>query len=461
MTRSIKNSPSPLSTLAPHQNELVQACLESGAPRTILLKAAVGSGKSTALVTAAALLLRNKPRSRVLFLVAVPALREQFAERLLSLGAPVLSVDRYRLREILDASQKPGIWPAGQAVLLSQAFAMQPDVMKYLCETHWDLAIIDEAHHFPKAGVTLLDKLSAVTKTMVFASHIQYELPKGFSRYSVKKMLWKTPHISVHSRSFVSVPWSGSKQEKALSKLVIALEEDLLELRGPASMLQGILEISRLSSPAALERCLLRMTTPVKVDTDMLMPFSDMEGGLALCPGMGQMFSDSKGIITQTVKKALEVIEAVSCDSKLEKLKVLIAEIMGKKTYPQKICIITQSLYTLNYLATTLEGLNIPMSRCHNSMPRMDSRRAIENFRTDGGMLIGGVTSLVNEDIGALSALIFYDLPTNCMFDWESIESLIKDQSHHPLSVYALVPYKYSEGYLPEALEILRKLVCS
>ena len=119
--------------LLPHQIALVDSFFNPASKRVILLRAEPGLGKTSAFVALAARLLREQPLARALFLVP-SALQFQFVEMLERDNVPVLAVDRYRFREMLEAATQNGTWPSGVAVVMSRDLAKQPDIRKSLGE---------------------------------------------------------------------------------------------------------------------------------------------------------------------------------------------------------------------------------------------------------------------------------------------------------------------------------------
>src|SRR5438093_11393649 len=89
--------------LLPHQGALIETFFDPASKRLILLRGEVGLGKSVALAALASRLLQEQPTARVLFLVPA-AMRSQFAERLRERSTPILLVDRYQFREMLDST---------------------------------------------------------------------------------------------------------------------------------------------------------------------------------------------------------------------------------------------------------------------------------------------------------------------------------------------------------------------
>ena len=126
--------------LLPHQVGLVDTFFSSASKQTIILRADVGLGRSTALLAVASRLLRERPQARVLIVVPGVGLRVQFAYRLREAGTPTLDVDRYRFREMIDSSTGGNVWPVGYVAVINREFARQEDIRNSLASTRWDLS---------------------------------------------------------------------------------------------------------------------------------------------------------------------------------------------------------------------------------------------------------------------------------------------------------------------------------
>jgi superfamily II DNA or RNA helicase len=164
----IEPNDSPMKLL-PHQAALVETFFNPASKRVILLRWDVGLGKSAALVALSSRLLQEQPTARALFLVP-RVLQAQFVEMLSDAGAPVLLVDRYRFREMLDSTTDGEFWPSGVVAVLSRDFAKESDVLPSLVDARWDLVIVDEAHSFAGPQTDALQRIAASADRVVLAS---------------------------------------------------------------------------------------------------------------------------------------------------------------------------------------------------------------------------------------------------------------------------------------------------
>src|SRR5262245_51480643 len=156
--------------LLPHQSALVETVLAPSTERVVLLRGDVGLGKGAALIGLATRLLKEQPASRVLVLVPAVALQHQFVERFREQGVPAVLLDRYRLREMLDAAPEPELWRPGVVAVVNLDFAKRPDVQDRLTDTRWNLVIADEAHSIRGARADLLRAVMAVAERVVLTT---------------------------------------------------------------------------------------------------------------------------------------------------------------------------------------------------------------------------------------------------------------------------------------------------
>ena len=163
--------------LLPHQAALVETVLDPSTKRVVLLRGDVGLGKGAALIGLATRLLKEQPASRALVLVPAVALQHQFVERFREQGVSAVLVDRYRLREMLDAASGPELWRPGLVAVLSLDFAKRPDVRDRLTATRWDLVIADEAHSIRGARAEVLRAVMADAQRIVLTTLPGLDLP--------------------------------------------------------------------------------------------------------------------------------------------------------------------------------------------------------------------------------------------------------------------------------------------
>ena len=164
----------------PHQIEAVYHYLLRNPRIRFLLADDPGAGKT---IMAGLLLKELKYRGLVRrTLIVVPGhLKDQWLREMKDrFEETFIVVDR----PVMDATWGHNVWQEQSQVITSMDFAKQDDVMAILAETHWDLAIVDEAHKM--AAYRYGDKTSKTER---------YRFGERLSRISqFLLLLTATPH---------------------------------------------------------------------------------------------------------------------------------------------------------------------------------------------------------------------------------------------------------------------------
>jgi hypothetical protein len=151
------------------------------------------------------------------------------------------------------------------------------------------------------------------------------------------------------------------------------------------NLLQGfassVLIRSLHSSSAALERTLQRFAVGQEKNDEINAPLPDEDGGEAPEPIDPHVAEKGRAIAGQ----ALQVLEAIQVDSKLEAFGTLIERLTRVKTPPKRICVLTDYLSTLYYLAAEIEGYDVPCELIHGSMGQDARQESLRKFENVGG----------------------------------------------------------------------------
>jgi hypothetical protein len=259
--------------LLPHQTALADTVLNAESKRIILLRGDVGLGKGTALAALATRLLKERPEARTLFLVPA-AVRWQFVERLRAEGTQTLLVDRYQFREMLDSTTGGEFWPRGVAVVLSQDFAKQSDILESLTETHWDLVIADEAQGFTGARAQALRRVGASAERIVLATATlpDFQPSVAFPGEDATVVEWRRDRVVDHDGKLLDiaprpvlhqVPFDLTPAELSLRETVRHLCSVLEGSAAPQDLITQSVWRRLQSSPPAVERVLRRIAEPL------------------------------------------------------------------------------------------------------------------------------------------------------------------------------------------------------
>jgi hypothetical protein len=410
----------PLAQLLPHQIALVDTVLDSGGRRVVLLRGDVGLGKSAALAALASRLLQDKPAARALLLVAGPV-REQFRETLRKAGTPSLLMDRYRFRERLDSTSEGEIWPRGTVTILSPDFAKQPDILESLAETSWDLVIADEAHGFRGARAEALRRVGASAERVVLASATlpDVEHPIPFQGEDATVVEWRWDRLVDHDGRLLDsaprpilheVPFTLTPPELNLRETARHLCNVLSENADPESLITKRIVRSLESSPPALESTLRGLADrPASSTGSMNSPeYVDEEA-----PEDRSEFpisADITGEAASIVGRALEQVDRISVDSKLNAFGELLSRLVGK---PRRVCVLTEYLATLFYLTAEIEGRGMNHVMLHGGMSIEGRQHSLTSFTESEGFLVATLAAMQGIELGAVTDLVLYDIPSS------------------------------------------------
>ncbi len=408
--------------LFPHQSDFVDTVMNTASKRIICLSTNVGLGKTFTLAALASRFLQAHPVTRVLILCPAGALCNHMRGIIHEQGSTAVHVNRYKFRELLDNTTEFQIWPCGLVLLMSYAFARQPDVRDSLLNTQWDLLITDEAHYLTGAQGDLFRRLESVADKIVLATagKIQGDL---LAERDVFHVEWKREQLVGHNGKLLDdgmrplvheVSFSLDREEKKLSASVAELFQKLEAGTLSQRFVSKILLQSFYSSPVALEGFLRRALERATLRDDFftLMEDTDEYSVEASSSELRYQIVDEK--IRTTMGQALSGLEDLQRDSKLDAFSQLVNKITGSSQRGSRICVITAYVDTLYYLAADLEERGLEHLTLHGEVRDEEREKSFRRFVDTGGILVATM-ALMTEGLGLpeVTDLIFYDLPTN------------------------------------------------
>lgn len=453
--------------LLPHQIALLDTFFSPESKRVLLLRGDVGLGKSIALTSLAARLLRERPNARVLFLVP-SSLRMQFMDTLSKAGVETYLVDRYRYREMLDSAAVGEFWPRGVVLVLSVDFAKKPDIKESLVETYWDLVIADEAHSFRGARAELLKGVGTSAGRVVLVTAIPFDLklPDAFAMEDTTIVEWRRDRVVGNDGRLLDVaprpvlhetPFVLNQAELGLRATINGLCEILGGPKGKERFRVMTLLRSLESSPAALEVVLRRLAISCEVEEDLEV-FQDspdeeeVEGS-----EVGRLGSETAEKAAGIVARALQDIDAIGVDSKLSALGTLLISLNQEKILPCRICLVTDYVATIFYLAAEIESRDMAFQLLHGGMVLEDRLHSLELFSHEGGILIG-TRAVMTEgiDLRHVTDLVLYDVPGSKVAVQQVLGRFDRIGRRTRLSIHVFTPSNISDGISLEALGLLR-----
>ena len=451
--------------LLPHQAAFVDVFFSPSSKRVIELRGEPGLGKHTTLVALSCRLLQERPTARTLFLVHA-ALRLQFVEMLRNAGCPALLVDRYRFREMLDSATEGELWPPGIVAVLSREFAKQPDIQESLAAAHWDLLIADEAHSFGgvRAGETIR-RIGASAERVILATLPDLELPDAFRAEDASVVEWRgdqvvdqdgrpldaAPRPILHEMCFDLFPF-----ELDLSTTVSDLSR-ILEVGVPQRFTATTLFRALRSSPAALEGMLRRLVARSEARGSMDASSETAEEEMLEDAPAGQMDRPTAETVVELAGRALQEIEAMGGDSKLEVFSRLMSRLNGAKMPSRRICVLTDYVGTLYYLAAEIEGRDVACQLLHGGMKAEERARSLTPFSSAGGILVATRGALTEGlTLREVTDLVLYDVPGSKIALQEVLGRFDRLGRLTPLNVHVLVPSNDPNGLIAAHIGLLR-----
>jgi hypothetical protein len=443
----------------------VDTVLNPTGKRVVLLRGAPGLGKSTGLVAVAKRLLHERPVARVL-LVAPGALREHFSRMLQNAGTPSVVADRYWFREMVDTAREDEIWPDGVVTILSLDFAKQPDILESLVKVRWDLVIADEAHSFKGARESTLLRVGASAERVVLASSGSFDGGGSapFPSTDTSVVEWRRDRIVDHegkplfraSRTTLhEVPFALTPSELGLRETVRRLC-NVLEgsVEGEVVSTRPVLW-SLESSPAALESVLRkvaeRLGTSARVE-----PSADV---------VEEEIGDDKDKLrirysdeaSRIAGQALQQIEEISFDSKLDAFAKVLGDIMEVRTPHGRVCVVTQYVSSLFYLAAEIENRKTNYSLLHGATTVEERQRILAN--PDGLLLATTAATTPDPGLAEITDVILYDVPANTARLRQVLDCFDQIGRLGELRVCVLSPCNDGEGTISESIRALRDMI--
>ena len=456
--------------LLPHQTALLETFFSPDSKRMILLRGDVGLGKSTVLVALTSRLLQEQPMARVLFL-GPKALQTRVLVSLNDAGASGLLVDRYQYRQMLDAMSEGELWPDGTVVVMSIDFAKQPDVQDSLAATRWNLVIVDEAHMLRGARAEVLQRVSTCAERVVLATAILQGLdrPPEFPDIGTTIVDWRRDQIvDQDGKPFKLSPkpilheikFSPNSEELRLRETVGDLCENLQRAFGTQDFRAQTLLRTIESSPVALEGAVQRLSERLEIQegVDPLLEVPDEE--LSDDRLDGGIDRDIAEKVAGIAAGALQAIEGISIDSKLKAFGDMVAGFSKAKGPLRRICVLTQYLGTLYYLATEIESRGMGCQLLHGTMRAEDRLRSLELFSEERTILVA-TTAVMTEGIyfEEVTDLILYEVPSSKNTFQQVLGRFNRVGRHSQLHIHVFRPIDTSDGVEREHISALHDIL--
>jgi ERCC4-related helicase len=453
--------------LFPHQAALVEAFFDPSSKRILLLRSDAGLGVTAALAVLVQRLLRERPQARVLFL-APSALRFQILETLRQLDVPSQLVDRYRFREMFESTTRGEPWPYGTALVLSLDFARQSDITASLAKARWDLVIASEAHRLRRARAETLRRIITSAERAILATIPLpgLELDDAFAAENMTEVVWQRDKVVGHDGK----PLDGAKRpvlhevDFSLSPTELGLRDtmaDIYRVMGGSAEVRNFVAKVLLgqldSSPVVLEGALQRLVQRLEIRDEELVFDEEETHEYQRAPWVNRTTNQK---VAALASDALREIETITADSKLGAFGQLLNQLNEGAPSYRRICVLTDYLATLYYLAAEIEGRGWAYQLVHGAMSAEDRYGSLARFVNESRILVATRAAVVEgTDLGEVTDLVLYDLPDNRMSLQQILGRFDRFGRKRQLTIHALTPSNESDQLASERLALLRETV--
>jgi ERCC4-related helicase len=269
------------------------------------------------------------------------------------------------------------------------------------------------------------------------------------------RSLDSAPRPVLHEVSFSPTPAELSLRQ-TVSALYPITEAGTRQQNWMATLLLRQLQ----SSPAALESALRRRIERLKMldDMDELLPVFEEEVSEESLTEQVDFPSVEQGMAIAT--RALQEIEEIESDSKLSAFVVLLSHLDDTHAPSRRICVFTEYLGTLYYLAAEIEGLGLTYRLLHGGMSSEERDCSLTLFSENGGILVA-TKAVMTEPLSLreVTELVFYDVPASKVAMQEVIARCDRFGRTSQLNIYVLTPSGESEEAFANPLATLRELL--
>jgi superfamily II DNA or RNA helicase len=445
----------------PHQAQFAANFFAPDAARRHILVSSPGMGKRFAAAVIVNHAMSSGLAHRVLVL-APAALLAQWQEmvRRGDQAAPVMIVDRRRLRELED-SRPVGeeIWPANAILILSFDFAKQTDVAGALGRCPWDLLVVDQVQlaprHSPRRRL-LFDLIVGSSQARVL-----FLRPGGprrmteadtsaelFRAADAALTVWTPKTLRDHQGKSllpeVRMEWINYRRQPEEAEVLSRLQDSLRSLDTTNATLRlaaATLMQSASSSFFALEQRLRRIR---QRRNELAHGIGEKEEA---GPDAEEVGMDAIEVIDigdqlrryaeleRIAEPLLSLLEELATDSKADALVQLLDSSGARVSPDRRVCVFTRFVDTATYLENVLREAHPLVRGLTGGHSLAERERVIADFAHTGGVLIA--TEAVATTIPEVATAVFYDLPLNPAVLEARIGQFVRVGRHGPVQIVA------------------------
>jgi len=163
---------------------------------------------------------------------------------------------------------------------------------------------------------------------------------------------------------------------------------------------------------------------------------------------------------SELAARALERIEEVSCDSKLAAFMDFLRGINALKELDRRICVLTDYVSTLFYLATEIENVGATCHVFYGGMTAESRQRSLAEFSTSGGVLTASNAAMSDGvTLEEVTDLLLYDIPSTPLALQQVLGRIDRLGRRSQLNVYTLLPHEMPVSTGSEQFERLQTIL--
>jgi hypothetical protein len=173
----------------------------------------------------------------------------------------------------------------------------------------------------------------------------------------------------------------------------------------------------------------------------------------------GWLDASTAGEVAEVAARVLSELEAIRGDSKFGTFTTLLSRLTAVRTPPPRICVLTEYLATLFYLAAEIESLGHICHVFHGGL-NADSRQSSLALFSEGGILTSTRAALSGGvALCEVTDLILYDVPGNKFALQQILGRFDRLGRRTQLKVYTLVLSNNAEASVTDSLGLLRQVL--
>ena len=214
------------------------------------------------------------------------------------------------------------------------------------------------------------------------------------------------------------------------------------------------------SSPPALEHSLQRLAEGLRGQSGMEDTLWELEDDLPDDGSNARIVANGEANIAEVARCALTQMEGIGGDSKLRAFDDLLTQLNDVEMPSRRICVLTNYLGTLYYLAAEIEDRGNACHLLHGGMGTAERHDALSQFVGAGGILVATTAVMVEGfNLPAVTDLVLYDMPRSKVALQGVLGRFDRFGRQTRLNIHVLTASNVANSSASEDLEILHELL--